>query len=476
MSFTTLSPLHAPLHARQALAPDRCFDPEPRQKAMALELYAGIAQLPIVSPHGHVDPALFADPDKRFGNPVELLVQPDHYVLRLLASQGVAYEQLLATDDPQGVWQLFADNFHLFHATPSGLWLTHELAEVFDIHEKLTSASAQRIYEQIDAALATPAFRPRALFDRFNIEVLATTDAATDTLEHHQAIRASAWGGRIVPTFRPDGVVNLLAAGWKDNIRTLAAVSGEEIVGFRSYLRALEQRRGFFRSQGATATDISATTPATARLGEAEAEALFAAGLRGEATAAEAAQFTAHMLWEMARMSVEDGLVMQLHCGSLRNHNPSVFARYGADRGFDIPVAAEFTHNLRPLLDAFGNNAKLTLILFTLDESVYSRELAPLAGAYPALRLGPPWWFYDSWNGMRRYFDQVIETAGIYNTAGFNDDTRAFLSIPARHDLWRRAAANWLGGLVVRGMLEPGDAQNLACEFASGLARRAYRL
>jgi len=472
MSHAALSPAQA----KRALAPDRYFDPEPRQKAIALELYAGIAQLPIVSPHGHVDPALFADPDRRFGNPVELLVQPDHYVLRMLASQGIAYEDLLAADEPRRVWQLFASNFHLFHATPSGLWLTHELADVFGIQETLNSASAQRIYDQIDAALAAPAWRPRALFERFNIEVLATTDAATDTLEHHQAIRASGWGGRIVPTFRPDAVVNLLVPGWADNVAALAAVSGVQIVDFRSYLSALEQRRGFFRSMGATATDISATTPATTRLGAREVDALFAAALRGEVTAGAAAQFTAHMLWEMARMSVEDGLVMQLHCGSLRNHNPTIFARYGADRGFDIPVAAEFTHNLRPLLDAFGNNPKLALILFTLDETVYARELAPLAGAYPALRLGPPWWFYDSWNGMRRYFDQVIETAGIYNTAGFNDDTRAFLSIPARHDVWRRAAANWLAGLVVRGMLGHDDAQNLACEFASGLARRAYRL
>jgi glucuronate isomerase len=458
------------------LAPDRYFDPEPRQKSIALDLFAGIEKLPIVSPHGHVDPALFANPDSSFGNPVELLVQPDHYVLRMLYSQGLRYEQLLATDDPRRVWQLFADNFYLFHATPSGLWLAHELAAIFSGQEKLNGASAQGIYDQIEAALASPSYRPRALFERLNIEVLATTDAATDTLAHHQAIRASGWRGRIIPTFRPDGVVNLQAPGWRQNIDTLAAVSGEDVTDYGSYIRALEGRRSFFRSLGATATDVSALTAATACLSEQEAAAIFDRALRGEADAGDAARFTAHMLCELARMSVDDGMVMQLHCGAQRNHNPAVFASYGADRGFDIPVAAEFTHNLRPLLDRFGNNPKLTLILFTLDEAVYARELAPLAGAYPALRLGPPWWFHDSWNGIRRYFDQVMETAGIYNTVGFNDDTRAFLSIPARHDVWRRAVANWLAGLVVRGMLGHGDAQDLACELASGLARRAYRL
>jgi glucuronate isomerase len=309
-----------------------------------------------------------------------------------------------------------------------------------------------------------------------NIEVLATTDAATDTLTHHQTIRASGWGGRIIPTFRPDAVVNLQAPGWRQNIDTLAAVSGEDVTDYRSYIRALEQRRSFFRMLGATATDVSATTPATLCLSENEAAALFDRALRGAADAADAARFTAHMLCELARMSVDDGMVMQLHCGALRNHNPAICTQYGADRGFDIPIATEYTQNMRPLLDRFGNNPQLTLILFTLDESVYARELAPLAGAYPALRLGPPWWFHDSWNGIRRYFDQVIETAGIYNTVGFNDDTRAFLSIPARHDVWRRAAANWLAGLVVRQMIDRSDAEELAQELAVGLARRAYRL
>ena len=459
-----------------SLPADRYFSPDPQQKRTALDLYAGIAGLPIVSPHGHVDPALFSDPDQRFGNPVELLIQPDHYIVRMMASQGIPHARVLAGDDPRQIWQLFADHFHLFRATPSGMWLVHELEAVFGVVERLDGGSAQRIYDQIEAALASPDYGPRRLFDRLNIEVLATTDPATSTLEHHQAIRRSGWHGRIIPTFRPDGVANLDTPAWRENIDALSAVSGIDVVDYVSYIEALEQRRSAFKALGATAVDFSPASPATEWLTGEEANALFGRALAGSATPSDATRFAAHMVCELARMSVDDGLVLQLHPGVYRNHSSQVFARFGADRGFDIPVAVEFTRNLRPLLERFGHHPNLTMILFTLDESVYARELAPLAGAYPALRLGPPWWFHDSWNGMRRYFDQVMETAGIYNTAGFNDDTRAFLSIPARHDVWRRASADWLAGLVVRGMIDHRDAQTLACELAVGLARRAYRL
>jgi glucuronate isomerase len=466
-----------PVKTARFLAHDRYFDSEPRQKDVALELYAAIADLPIVSPHGHVDPALFADPNRRFGNPVELLIQPDHYVTRLLYSQGVPYETLLSTEvDPRAIWQLFANNFYLFRATPSGAWLTHELNTVFGVEEKLTTESAERIYDQIEASLAAPEFAPRALFERFNIEVLATTDAATDTLETHQSVRESGWSGRIIPTFRPDRVLNLGTPGWSDHLGRLGEVSEVEVTGYTTFIRALEQRRDFFRSLGATATDFSQFVPMAEFLSFAEVEALFSRALRGQATAEDTVRFSAHMLGEMARMSADDGLVLQVHSGVYRNHNSQVLARFGADRGFDIPVASEFTHSLRPLLERYGNDANLTIILFTLDETTYARELAPLAGAYPAVRLGPPWWFHDSWNGMRRFFDEAIETAGIYNTVGFNDDTRAFLSIPARHDVWRRAAANWLAGLVVRGMIDQNDAELIAVDLAVGLARRAYRL
>ncbi len=292
----------------------------------------------------------------------------------------------------------------------------------------------------------------------------------------HQALAASGWDGRVVPTFRPDAVVNLGTPGWSANLAALGQASGSDITSYGAFIRALEDRRAFFKGLGATATDHAAETAYTGRLDAAETEAIFQAVLRGTASAEDARRFTGHMLIEMARMSIDDGLVMQLHVGSIRGHNALVRERFGNDKGCDIPMTSEFTHNLRPLLDAHGNDPRLTLILFSLDESTYARELAPLAGHYPALRLGPPWWFHDSPNGMRRYFDQVIETAGLYNTAGFNDDTRAFCSIPARHDVWRRVSCDWLAGLVVRSQIDDADAADMAHELAYGLAKRAYRL
>ncbi len=466
------------------LSEDRFFDPDPAQRRVARGLYDRVAGLPIISPHGHVDPRLLADENASFGTPADLFIIPDHYVFRMLYSQGVPMEALgvpradggEVETDHRKIWQIFAEHYHLFRGTPSGAWLDHELHEVFGVRQKLTGANAQAVYDEIEARLVSPEFRPRALFKRFNIEVLATTDAATDTLAHHQVLRASGWDGRVVPTFRPDAVVNLLTPGWKDNLAALGQVSKGDITSYVAFLRALEERRAFFKRMGATATDHAAETAYTARLDAAEAEAIFGRALRGEVTAEDARRFTGHMLMEMARMSVEDGLVMQLHVGSIRGHNALVRARFGNDKGCDIPTTSELTHNLRPLLNAHGNDPRLTLILFTLDETTYARELAPLAGHYPALRLGPPWWFHDSPNGIRRYFDKVMETAGIYNTAGFNDDTRAFCSIPARHDVWRRVSCDWLAGLVVRGQVDETDAAEMAHELAYGLAKRAYRL
>jgi glucuronate isomerase len=458
------------------LAADRLFDPDPAQKIAAMDLYALVQDLPIISPHGHVDPSLFSDPERRFGNPLELLIQPDHYLLRMLYSQGISYDQLLSTSNPRQVWQLFARNFFLFRGTPSGVWLTSALEFIFGVTEKVNEDSASRIYDQIETALLSPAFYPRPLFDKLKIEVLATSDAATDTLQHHQDILASDWSVRILPTFRPDGVVNMDTPGWKENIKTLSSVSDISVTNYISFIRALEQRRSHFKSLGATATDFSPPTPRAEWLPVKKANSIFQRALKGEASSRDAARFSAHMLCEMARMSVDDGLVMQLHPGVYRNHNPEVFSSFGADRGFDIPKISEFTNNLQPLLESFGNHPNFNLILFTLDESTYARELAPLAGAYPSVKLGSPWWFNDSWNGMRRYFDQVMETAGIYNTAGFSDDTRAFLSIPARHDVWRRAAANWLAGLLVRRVIDRQDAESMLVDLTVGLARKAYRL
>jgi glucuronate isomerase len=466
------------------LPEDRYFDPGPAQRRVARDLYASVAGLPLVCPHGHVNPRLLADDDATFGSPADLLIIPDHYVFRMLYSHGVPLEALgvrprdgrPVEPDHRRIWQTFAEHFHLFRGTPTGIWLAEELYGVFEVEEKLTADTAQAIYDQIEARLAQPEFRPRALFERFGIEVLCTTDAAHDSLAHHQAIRASGWGGRVLPTFRPDGVTNLLAPGWRDNVVALAQASGIDVDSYPAFIRAMEDRRAYFRQMGATATDQAAETAYTEELDGGEAEVLFQRALRGQATADDARRFTGHMIVESARMSLDDGLVMQLHVGSFRNHNTALFARFGPDMGADIPVHSEFTRNLRPLLDRYGNEPDLTLILFTLDESAYARELAPLAGHYPALRLGPPWWFHDSLNGMRRYFDRVVETAGLYNTAGFNDDTRAFPSIPARHDVWRRTACNWLAGLVVRGVVDEQDAAQMAHDAAYGLAKEAYRL
>ncbi|MFZ6031220.1 MAG: glucuronate isomerase [Chloroflexota bacterium] len=466
------------------LSPDRYFGPDPKQKVFAQHLYQLVENLPLVCPHGHVDPRLFADPDYAFGSPTELLIVPDHYVFRMLYSQGIPLEKLgvprrdggPVETDPLVIWQTFAENFHLFRGTPSGMWLAHELHDVFGIQEKLDGESGHRIYDQIAEKLASPAFRPRLMFERFNIEVLSTTDAASDDLRYHQAIRDSGWEGRVIPCLRPDGVVNLDIVNWRGNLDALSAACGQEIGSYAGLVAALEQRRAYFKQMGATATDHAALTAYTEELSAREAEEIFQRALKGQASAEDATRFTGHMLIEMARMSAEDGLVMQIHVGSYRNHNPQVFERFGLDKGCDIPVRGEFTRNLKPLLDRHGSNADLTVILFTLDESTYARELATLAGHYPALRLGPPWWFHDSPNGMMRYFDQVMETAGLYNTVGFNDDTRAFPSIPARHDVWRRVSANWLAGMAARGMLEMADAEEMIRDLAVRLVKKAYKL
>jgi glucuronate isomerase len=467
------------------LPEDRFFDPEPRQKEITLHLYRGIAGLPLICPHGHVDPRLFAE-NSSLGDPTELFIIPDHYVFRMLYSQGIPMEAVgvppvpgsgvQVESDHRKIWQIFAENFHLFRGTPSGIWLNHELYGVFGVRHRLEGESAQEIYDQIAAQLASPEFSARRLFERFNIEVLTTTDFAADPLTQHQALIRSGWQGRILPTFRPDAVVNLETKGWKANLQALSQACGMDIHDYSAFIRALENRRAFFKSMGAAATDHAALTAATGELPESEADDIFQHALHGEVTSSEAARFMGHMLVELARMSCEDGLVMQLHVGSLRNHNQALFERFGYDKGYDIPVAGEFTRGLQPLLNRFGSDPRLSLVLFTLDESVYARELAPLAGHYPALKLGPPWWFHDSLNGMRRYFDQVMETAGIYNTAGFNDDTRAFASIPARHDVWRRASANWLAGLVARSIIDLDEADLMAHELAYGLAKKAYRL
>jgi len=465
------------------LHPDRLFSPEPRQRELARALYATVRDLPIVSPHGHTDPQWFAD-NEPFRDASALFITPDHYVFRMLYSQGVPLEDLAiprrdggpVESDARRIWRTFAANYYLFRGTPTRIWLDHAFHQVFGIRERLSPESADRVFDSINASLAKPEFRPRALFERFNIEVIATTESPLDPLAHHAKIRASGWKGRVITAYRPDPVVDPEFEGFAANVARLGELAGEDVSRWSGYLAAHRKRRAFFQTMGATSTDHGHPTALTADLAEGDCERLFRKALDGATTPAEAETFRGQMLTEMAKMSVDDGLVMQIHPGSLRNHNPSVFARFGRDKGADIPTRTDYVRALKPLLDRFGNERKLTLILFTLDETSYARELAPLAGHYPALRLGPSWWFHDSPEGMLRFREQTTETAGFYNTVGFNDDTRAFLSIPARHDVARRIDCRYLAQLVAEHRIDEDEAFELAPDLAYALAKRAYKL
>ncbi len=458
---------------------DRLFPAEPALRSMARSLYDSVRNLPIVSPHGHTQAAWFAR-NEPFPNPAMLFVQPDHYVYRMLYSQGVSMESLEIGEqtmkNPRGVWRLFAANYHLFRGTPTRMWLDFAFQELFGFEERLCERNADVYFDRISECLTTEAFLPRALYERFGIEVLATTDSPLDSLEDHAAIRDSGWSGRIVPTFRPDSVVDPEFDGFAARIRELGEKTNEDTGAWKGYLAALRKSRLRFRALGCKATDHGHPTAQTADLSEREAEALYISIVTGKANAAQQEMFRAQMLTEMAKMSLEDGLVMQIHPGSVRNHNRLVYERFGRDTGADIPRATNYVDALRPLLDRVGNEPDLTIILFTLDESAYSRELAPLAGHYPCLRLGPPWWFYDSPEGMMRFRELVTETAGFYNTVGFNDDTRAFLSIPARHDVARRVDCSYLARLVADHRLDVDEAFELAQELTCGLVKKAYRL
>ena len=470
-----------------ALHPDRLFPPEPAVRAIARELYEPVRALPIISPHGHTDPAWFAD-NAPFENPAALFIEPDHYVYRMLYSQGIDLDALgvrradgsRCDVDPRDAWRIFAQHYHLFRGTPSRMWLDWVFSTVFELSVRLSTDTAALYYDTIDTALKTDAFRPRALFDRYGIEVIATTEGALDDLAHHRAIaaenaRPGGWKGRVLTTYRPDAVVDPEFEGFAANLEALGALTGEDTLSWSGYLTAHRKRRAFFAQVGATATDHGHPTARTANLPQHEAEALFDRVKRG-ASGADAELFRAQMLTELARMSLEDGLVMQIHPGSHRNHNGPLFARYGRDKGADIPTRTDYVTALRPLLEVVGNEPGLTVILFTLDESTYARELAPLAGHYPCLKLGPPWWFHDSPEGMRRFRQMTTETAGFYNTAGFNDDTRAFLSIPARHDVARRMDCGFLAELVADHRLEMEEAHELARALSYDLAKAAYRL
>jgi glucuronate isomerase len=459
--------------------PDRLFPAESTTRAIARTIYQHVRGLPIVSPHGHTQAAWFAR-NESFADPAKLLVQPDHYIFRMLYSQGVSLEDLEIGQgelkNPRKVWRIFASHYYLFRGTPTRMWLDFVFDELFGLEQRLSKETADLYFDAISEKLRTPQFLPRALYERFNLEVLATTDSPLDSLDGHKAIRESNWKARILPTFRADPAVDPESEGFTDNLVKLGQQTGEDTATWEGYLNALRETRARFRELGCTATDHGHPTARTANLSTAEAAELFRRVIAGSADAGQQELFRAQMLTEMARMSVEDGLVMQIHSGSARNHNRKLYERYGRDVGADIPTATNYVEALRPLLDVFGNERELRIILFTLDESAYSRELAPLAGHYPCLRLGPPWWFHDSQEGMMRFREQVTETAGFYNTVGFNDDTRAFLSIPARHDMARRMDCAFLAKLVAEHRLDEDEALEVAHDLAYRLVKQAYRL
>jgi glucuronate isomerase len=459
----------------------RLFPAEATARAVAVKLYETVRDLPIISPHGHTDPRWFAE-NKPFPNPAALFIQPDHYIFRMLYSQGIRLEPLgipqedgKESADPREVWRIFARNYYLFRGTPTRLWMDYALENVFGLTERLSAANADQFYEVIEKKLQTPEFLPRALFERFNIEVLATTDSACDTLEYHQAIKASGWKGRVLPTFRPDAVVDAEFLDFQENLKKLGEVSGEDVSNWKGYLAALRLRRAYFKKNGATATDHGHLTAQTADLPLAEAERLYQRIFTGKLQPGDVELFQAQMLTEMAGMSVEDGLTMQLHAGAIRNYNAAVYEKFGRDKGADIPSPAEYVHALRPLLSKYGNEPNFTLILFTLDETAFSRELAPIAGHFPSVKLGPPWWFLDSPEGMMRFREAATETAGFYNTVGFNDDTRAFLSIPARHDVARRVDCAFLARLVAEHRLDEAEAFEVVKDLTVNLVRKAYK-
>jgi glucuronate isomerase len=458
---------------------DRLFPAEAGTRKIAKALYQHVCAMPIVSPHGHTLASWFAKNDP-FPDPAKLFVQPDHYVFRMLYSQGVSLDDLEIgrpeLKDPRKVWRIFASHYYLFRGTPTRIWLDFSFQELFGLLEPLSEKNADLYFDTISEKLREPEFLPRALYERFNLEVLATTDSPIDSLADHHSIRESGWKARILPTFRPDPVVDPEFDGFAANIKRLAEQTGEDTATWKGYLNALRKARARFQSLGCTATDHGHPTAQTADLPASEAADLYRRVLSGNADRAQQELFRAQMLTEMAQMSLEDGLVMQIHPGSTRNHNRKVYERYGRDVGADIPRPVNYVDALHPLLERFGNETKLTIILFTLDESTYTRELAPLAGHYPCLRLGPAWWFQDSPEGMMRYRELTTETAGFYNTVGFNDDTRAFLSIPARHDVARRMDCAFLARLVAEHRLAEDEAFEVAHDLAYRLVKRAYKL
>lgn len=446
----------------------------------ALDIYEGVRDLPIVSPHGHCKSEWFAE-NRPFANPAELFVMADPVVFRMLYGQGVALDELgvgvpQAQYNPRAVFRNLAAHWHKFRGTPSHMWLSNALAHVFGVVMPLSQETADQIYDRVDAELKSARMYPQALMQSFNIEVLSTTESALSDLTHHKAVRRQKLRGKIIPTFRPDSLLDPKHPDFAADIATLGEMTGEDTQNFAGYLEALRERRAIFMANGATATDHMVDDLMTCHLTEKRAATLFAKALAGTITPKERQSFVGHMLTEMAQMSVEDGLVMQIHAGNMRNTNKSLHSEYGINLGADMPVSVDWVRGMEALLNRVGNERDMNILLFTLDESAYARQLAPMVSHWPSLRLGGPWRVHNSVNGVARYLDQVVETAGYWKLAGFNDDTRALMSIPARHDMWRRGVSLHLAQQRARGILSRGDTEEIARLLCRDLAIDAYKL
>ncbi|WP_299520750.1 glucuronate isomerase [uncultured Serinicoccus sp.] len=464
------------------LHPERLLPADPSTRRIAQDLYEEVARLPIISPHGHV-PAQWIAEDTPFGDPASLLITPDHYVTRLLHASGVSLSDLgvgrgeLDEASSRAAFRLLCEHWPVYRGTPMRLWLEQQLVEIFGAHEVPSAETADRLYDTVAAWIARPDARPRTLMDRFDIEVLATTDDPCDDLRHHRTLAEDGSFTRsVVPTFRPDRYLEPAAADWVADVDRLAQVSGHDTQTYAGWVAAMEGRRDFFRSRGAVSTDHSHRDLGTERLSTGEAERLYADARAGRISTDAGDRLRRHMVGEMVRMAADDGLTMTLHPAVHRNHHAGTHRDFGADVGADIPLAVEVTRALQPALSAHGTDPNLTLVVFTMDETIYSRELAPLAGFYRSLRIGVPWWFIDAPESIRRFRSAVTEIAGFTRTSGFIDDTRAFLSIPARHDMARRIDCGFLAHLVVEHRLTEEEAAETAVYLVSTQPREVFGL
>ena len=463
--------------------PDRLFPADPAERDLARRLHASVADAPIYSPHGHVPAAMLAD-DQPFPDPAALLITPDHYVTRMLHAVGVPLDALgLARDgvpspaSGRAIWRTLCEHWDAFLGTPVRFWFESEFSEVFGLTEQPSAANADALYDQLEATLASPEFRPRALFDRFRIAVLATTDDPADDLEAHARLAADpTFTGRVVPTFRADRYMHPDEPGWAGRLRTLAERADVDTSSYEGLLEALRARRAAFAAAGGTATDTGVLDAGSEPLDSAEASRIHRAALDGSLTASEAVAYRRNMLYRLAEMAAADGLVMQLHPGVHRNHHRPTFEAYGPDTGHDLPAVGAFTEPLTPILRDFGTNPTFRLVLFTVDETTFSREIAPLAGFYPSVYAGAPWWFLDTPAAILRYRRAITDSAGFAKTSGFIDDTRAFCSIPARHDMSRRVDASFMASLVVTHQLAEEDAFAIARQLVDDIPRGTFRL